>query len=141
MTGDITLGNLKRMLSWNQMPISQASLVYNTNTATSATTLTAANITGGNDEVTLALTGTLGAGANATLPTVAALVATQPNFVIGQTYKLRIVNFSSGNFSWTVVTNTGWTLNGTMTIAQNAARSFYISFQSRTAATLQSTIA
>ena len=115
------------------------SLAYNTNAATTSATLTAANISGGYAEVDLALTGTLGAGANATLPTVAALVAQLVNVVPGQTYKLRIVNGSSANFAWTVVTNTGWgTLNGTMTIAQNTWRDFIVKFTSLTAATLQS---
>lgn len=114
------------------------SFAYNTNTATSAVTLTAANITGGLDEVTLNLTGTLAAGANATLPTVANLVAALPAPAAGQSYKLRIINSSSGAFSWTVTTNTGWTLNGTMTVADNTWREFYLTLTSLTAATLQS---
>lgn len=111
---------------------------YTTNTATAGTTLTAANIYGGGiDETTLGLTGALGGAANAQLPTVAALVAVQPSFAIGTTYKLRIVNTSSGAFTWTITTNTGWTLTGAMTIPQNTWRDFYVTFTSATAATLQ----
>ena len=110
---------------------------YNTNAATSSTTLAAADISGGND-VCLNLTGALAAGANATLPTVAALVAAIPNVQAGQSYNVRIINSSSGAFAWTVLTNTGWTLNGTMTVNQNTWRDFYVTFTSTTAATLQS---
>lgn len=115
---------------------------YNTNTATAGTTLTGANISSAKDQVTLNMTGTLGAGANAQLPTVAALVTAmlaagiQP--YVGMTYELDVMNTSSANFSWTVTTNTGWTLTGTMTIAQNTFRRFYITLSSLTAATLQS---
>lgn len=113
---------------------------YNTNTATSGTTLTTANITGayGFVEITLGMTGTLGGAANAQLPLVATLQAAVPNPFTGQTWKLRIINASSANFAWTVTTNTGWTLTGTMSIAQNTWRDFYITFTSATAATLQS---
>lgn len=110
--------------------------VYKTNSATSATALTAANISGAPD-VVLNLTGTLGAAANAQLPTVAALVAAIPNAVSGQSYRLRIINSSSGAFAWTVTTNTGWTLGGTMSVAQNTFRDFVLTLTSLTAATLQ----
>jgi hypothetical protein len=111
--------------------------VYNTNTSTSGTTLTGANLTGGLLEVTLNMTGTLGGAANAQLPTVANLVAAIPNAIAGQSYKLRIINSSSGAFAWTVTTNTGWTLSGTMTIAQNTWRDFYVTLTTTAAAVLQ----
>lgn len=116
---------------------SQTNAAYNTNTAVASTVLTAANITGGYNEVTLNMTGTLTGAANEQLPTVAALVAAIPNAVAGQSYKLRIINSSSGNFAWTVTTNTGWTLSGNMAIAQNTWRDFYVTLTSLTAATLQ----
>ena len=56
---------------------------------------------------------------------------------IGSTYRLRVINRSSGNFAWTMTTNTGWTLTGTMTIAQNTWRDFVVTLTSLTAATLQ----
>jgi hypothetical protein len=112
---------------------------YGTNTAAASTTLTAANISGGTTENDLAMTGSLTAGANATLPTVAALYAALPAAlqVPGATYKLRLLNESSGAFAWTVLTNTGWTLSGTMTIAQTTYRDFIVTIVSATAATLQ----
>ncbi|GEM_PF-1584295 len=109
---------------------------YNTNAATSAATLSGANIVGATN-VTLALTGALAAAAALTLPTVANLLAALPNAQAGQTWRLRIINKSSGAFAWTVTTNTGWTLNGTMSIAQNTWRDFIVSLTSLTAATLQ----
>lgn len=119
------------------LPSFTTEVVYNTNSATSGTTLTGANISGAFNEVTLDLTGTLGGGANAQLPTVANLVAAIPNAVAGQSYKLRIINSSSGAFTWTVTTNTGWTLNGTMTIAQNTWRDFYLTLTTTSAAVLR----
>lgn len=110
---------------------------FNTNTATANTTLTAANITGAASEVYLALTGTLGGAANAQLPTVAAMLAAMQPATIGASFGLRIINRSSGAFAWTVTTNTGWTLNGTMSIAQNTWRDFVVTVTGSGTATLQ----
>lgn len=103
--------------------------------------LTGANIAGSVKTV-LNLTDALAAAANAELPTVASLIAAMETMGIvpeaGTSYELDVMNSSSGNFAWTVTTNTGWTLNGTMTIAQNTVRKFLVSFTSATAATLQS---
>jgi hypothetical protein len=119
------------------LPSFAGNFAYNTNTATSGTTLTGANVTGGQLEVVLNLTGTLGGGANAQMPTVANLVSAIPNAVAGQEYKLRIINSSSASDTWTVTTNTGWTLTGTMTIAQNTWREFFVSLTTLSAAVLQ----
>lgn len=78
-----------------------------TNSATTATTLTAANVTGAR-EVFLHMTGTLASGQALTLPTMASVIALLPSLQIGSTYKLRILNESSGAFSWTI-TNNSWT--------------------------------
>ena len=125
------------------VPIPQQ--VYNAvSTAPTANNLnlTGANITGGSSLVVLNLTAALSAGATNTLPTVAATVTALQtagmNPVSGCSYELDIYNSSSGNFSWTTTTNTGWTLNGTQTIAQNTYRRYIVSFQSLAAATLQS---
>ena len=113
---------------------------YNTNSSTGSMTLTAANVIGSFDAVFLNLTGALGGGANAQLPTVAAVAAATPAGIVaaGQGYTLVIINSSSNNFSWTVTTNTGWTLVNTMTVAQNTTRTFIVNFTSPTAATLTS---
>lgn len=131
----LSSGNVK-VVGVTSNTFDQASVKYNTNTATSGATLTAANISGAFD-VTLNLTGTLGGDANAQLPTVAALATALGGSVAGASYKLRVINSSSANHVWTITTNTGWTLNGTMTLAQNTFRDFYVTFTSATAASLQ----
>src|ERR1044072_5088262 len=123
--------------AWQCLLDSPQMAAFNSNTATSGATLTAANVTGGEATVDLALTGTLGAGANAQLPTVANLLQSMYAPAVGSTYRLRILNRSSANFAWTVTTNTGWTLAGTMSIAQNTWRDFVVTVMSLTAATLQ----
>ncbi len=120
------------------LPSAATNVVYNTNAATSGTTLTGANISGANQKVVLNLTGTLGGGANAQLPTVANLVSAIPNAAAGQSYELRVINSSSANFDWAITTNTGWTLSGTMTaIAQNTWRDFLVTLTTTSAAVLR----
>lgn len=115
---------------------------YNTNAATADVALTAADIQGPATQafcsmVILNMTGVLAAGHNAALPTVASLIAAFGLSGLGKfCYVLRIINTSSGAFSWTL-TNGGdanWTLNGTMTVAQNAFRDFLVTLDA-TAAT------
>lgn len=113
---------------------------YSTNSSTSAsTTLAAADISGGSEEHALGLTGAITAASNAQLPTVTALVTAIGNAVIGQTYKLRVINGGgSADGIWTLTTNTGWTLNGVVTVAPGTYRDFYVTLNSLTTATLQS---
>lgn len=99
---------------------------YNTNSATANTTLTAANVAGGISTVDLAMTGALAGAATATLPTVANLLPSLYSTSVGSSYRLRVINESSGNFAWTIGAATGWTLNGTMTIAQNTWRELVV---------------
>src|SRR6185312_14110571 len=99
---------------------------YHADSGTSAHVLTAANLTGAFAAVTLALTGALGAGANATTDTAANIIAAMPSPSVGTTYKLRIINESSGNFAWTIVGGSGVTVTGTATIAQNTWREFMV---------------
>jgi hypothetical protein len=115
-------------------------------TNTTSFTATAAQVSGSISTQVLNLTGTLGSGQNVTLPTAASIVtylATQGIIPqVGDSYELNIINSSGGAFAWTVLTNTGWTLNGTMTIAQNTMRRFAVTFNNVTtgsvAITLQS---
>lgn len=101
--------------------------IFNTASNTTGFTATQSQIMGAELTV-LNLSGTLGAGAALTLPTVATLLATltPQQAVVGSTVQLRILNASSAAFSWTVTTNTGWTLNGTMSIAQTTFRDFIV---------------
>jgi hypothetical protein len=65
-----------------------------------------------------------------------AAVSAQIAEAVGSSWVLRIKN-SAGAGTWTVVTNTGWTLTGTMTIATGTYRDFIVTFTSLTTATLQ----
>ena len=100
--------------------------VYHAESTVGAHVQTAANLTGSSIDVSLALTGALTAGANATTDTAANIVAAMPSPSVGTSYKLCIINESSGAFSWTVVGGTGVTVNGTATIAQNTWREFVV---------------
>jgi len=101
--------------------------VYNAATNTSGFTATQGQIMGAESTV-LNLTGTLGAGAALTLPTAAVMLATMTpqQGVVGSTTLLRVINSSGGAFAWTVTTASGWTLSGTMTVAQNTWRDFIV---------------
>lgn len=109
---------------------------YATNTATADATATGAQVAGA-EHCVLNLTGTLAAGHNLTTPTAAQIVAAIPNAVVGQTYRLRIINSSSGAFSWTVVAGTGVTLTGTATVAQNTWREWIVTLTTLTAVAMQ----
>jgi len=108
---------------------------YNAQTNTAAANLTASNMVARHAVVNM--TGTLAGAATLTLPTVAALVAFIPEWVVGMSMRMRLINSGGGAFAWTLTTATGWTLNGTMSVAQNTWRDFLITFQSATTATIQ----
>jgi hypothetical protein len=117
---------------------------YSTATNTTSFTATAAQICGGVSTTLLNLTGTLASGQNITLPTAASLI---PQLLsvglvpqVGDSFELNILNSSSAAFSWTVLTNTGWTLTGTMTIAQNTMRRFAVTFTNVTAGSVAVTL-
>ena len=124
--------------AWWVLATQPANSVFNTDSNAAAHTLTGASITGAENFVCLEMTGALAAGANLQLPTVAQLIAALHSPIVGSSYTLRIINASPGAFSWTITTNTGWTLNGTMSIAQNTYREFIVTLTSTAAATLQS---
>lgn len=116
-------------------------VVYNAAANTTAFTASGTQISGA-AQVYLNLTGTLGAGAALTLPTVAALIAALPAAVqsapTGLSWQLRVINSSGGAFAWTVTTNTGWTLGGTsQAIAQSTFQDYVLTITSPTTASLQ----
>lgn len=84
-------------------------------------TLTAAMIVGGNITYHRTLGGTT---PSLTLPLASAVDTALANIRTGQSYTLRIINTNSGTA--TIVTNTGWTLSGTLTLATNTWREFVI---------------
>lgn len=118
--------------------------IYGVNAATSAATLTVANVLGSAaangvpDTIVLNMTGTLAGAANATTPTAAAWIAAIPNVILGNAYILRVINSGAGAFSWTVVGGTSVTVTGTATVAQNTWREFIVAFPTATTVTLQS---
>lgn len=75
---------------------------------------------------------------NLQMPTATNLVAAIPNAQIGMSYMLNIRNGSGAANTATITTNTGITLTGTMTIAQNVTRTFVVTLTSLTAVTVQS---
>lgn len=105
--------------------------IYNAAANTTGFTATQSQIMGA-EQTVLELTGTIGAGAALTLPTVATLLATltPQQAVAGSTTGLRIGRGANGAFNWTVTANTGWTLNGTQTIAQSTFRDFIVQITS-----------
>lgn len=100
------------------------SLTYPTVTpATEATaaavTYTTAQVLGG-----LILRDPAGAGRADLLPTAAALVAAIVGAAVGAAFEFTIRNTADAAETITVTTNTGLTLSGTMTIAQNNTKRF-----------------
>lgn len=102
-------------------------------TDASAVTFTAAQVVGG-----LILRDPNGAGRADLVPTVASLYTELARPEAGQSFEFTIRNTADAAETITVTTNTGWTLSGTMTIAQNNSKRFLVVFASPTAATLYS---
>lgn len=121
--------------AWTVSTVSPVAAVYNTNNAATSTTLTAANITGAQQYVALSLTGAPVGAVNATLPTVANTVIAMHAPSSASSFELRIINNSAQ--VWTVVTNTGWTTGGTMTLAATSWRDFIVKLTGLTTATIQ----
>lgn len=100
-------------------------------------TLTGAQIAGAAD-VTVNMTATLGGAGTLNTPTAANWIAAIPNAQVGASYRLRIINSSGGAFAWTVTAgDVNVTLNGTMTIAQNTWRDFYVTVATATTISVQ----
>lgn len=84
-------------------------------------TLTAAMVSGG---LQTYHTSTGGTTPSLTLPLGTDMDTALPDIRTGESYVLRIINANSGTA--TVVTNTGWTLTGTLTLATNTWRDFVV---------------
>lgn len=100
--------------------------VYNAAANTASFTASPSQIMGAENTV-LVLTGTAGAGVALTLPTALALAQalTPQQAVVSSSIWLRVINVATTQ-TVTVTTNTGWTLNGTMTIATTTYRDFLV---------------
>jgi len=108
---------------------------YTAATNTAAFTATGAQVAGA-AQVVLDLTGSLAGDLAITLPTAANIVAAIPYPSVGENYRLRVIN-TGGGHTWTVTTNTGLTLTGTMTVATNTWRDFIVTLTSLTAVAVQ----
>ena len=69
-----------------------------------------------------------GAGRSDVFPTAADLLAAVPGAVVGTSFIVTIRNTADAAETITMTTNTGLTLSGTMTIAQNAQKDFLVNF-------------
>ena len=107
-------------------------------THTTSFTATVGQIYSGAVEAVLELKGTLAAAANITTPNAATLFQSISNCIVGQTFKFRVVNSSTGAYTWTVVAGTGGTVVGTATVPQNTWREYLVTFTSPSTATYQS---
>lgn len=129
--------------TWHTIMTSTApNQTYSTAANTTNFTATGTQICGGQAEVYFDLTGTLGSNQALTLPTVAQLVAAMTaaglNPQPGMTWELTII-YRNGTNTWTVTTNTGWTLTNTMTITgAGVGRKFIISLTTLSAAVIKS---
>jgi hypothetical protein len=83
--------------------------------------------------------GAFGAGVSDITPTAALLIAAVPNWQIGGSYVLRVINANSGGaYTLTVTSGASVTLTGTMTMAQNTWRDFQVTYTGAGTVTLQS---
>lgn len=93
---------------------------YASNAATTAATVTAAQIAGGGNLHVMDMTGTLAGSAALTTPTAAQIIAVLPNFQVGDSYILRVINRTAATQAWTLTGGSNVTVNGTATIAAAA---------------------
>ena len=97
--------------------IATPKMTVTTKTSAAGYTISAAELLGG----FISDTSSTGAIA-ATLPTVAAVVALLPGWVVGTSFRLVYKNL--GDQTVTLTTGTTWTMTGTMTIAATKYREF-----------------
>ena len=122
--------------AWTAASATTKNASYNASASAVSFTASGAQITGGSAFVELDLTGNPAGAANVTLPTVAQMVAAMHSPLPGSSFELRVKN-SANSAGWTIVTSTGWTLNGTMSIATTTWRDFVITVNSTSTATIQ----
>lgn len=94
-------------------------MTVTTTSTASAVTFSASEVLGG-----IILRDPNGAGRADLVPTAASLVAAISNPNVGNAFRFTIRNTADAAETITVTTNTGATLSGTMTIAQNNSKDF-----------------
>ncbi len=87
----------------------------------------------------LEMTGSTSGSSALTMPTVALMLAAFPNWVIGQSYDLTVVNDSGNNWVVTGGGGTGWTIStavgGSATVPTGSKTTFVVTLTSATAIT------
>ncbi|HYD54582.1 MAG TPA: hypothetical protein VEA99_18250 [Gemmatimonadaceae bacterium] len=109
--------------------------VVSTIATAAAVTFSAAQVLGG-----LILRDPAGAGRADLLPTAADLLALMPSPAVGMGFEFTIRNTADAAETITVTTNTGLTLSGTMTIAQNNTKRFLVVFTNVTTGSVAATV-
>ena len=104
-----------------------------THTTTGIVTFSGAELLGG-----LILRDPNGAGRADKVPTAANLMLALNKPTIGASFEFTIRNTANGDETITLTTNTGATMSGTMTIAQNNTKRFMVVVNSPTAYTVYS---
>jgi len=108
-------------------------IVFTDVTTAAAVTFTPAQLLGG-----LVLRDPNGGARADLVPTLAALKEAVPDPTVGRAFQFTIRNTADVAETITLTTNTGATLSGTMTIAQNNQKTFLAVFTSSTSTTLGS---
>lgn len=127
----------KNVTRLNALELVEGRAIGQTDVTTIATaaavTFTAAQVLGG-----LILRDPAGAGRADLVPTAADLIAAMNNPAIGASFEFTIRNTADAAETITVTTNTGVTLSGTMTIAQNNSKRFLVRVDSPTTVSVYS---
>jgi hypothetical protein len=97
-------------------------------TATTVSTAGAVTYTAAQLKTGMILRDPNGAARADLFPTAANLLAAVPGAIVGTSFIVTIRNTADAAETITMTTNTGLTLSGTMTIAQNEQKSFLVTF-------------
>lgn len=127
MTGDVTLGALRRFNVTGLPPIK-----YTTAAPTASGTFAAGQLTGADITVFTSTTSTPG---TLTSRTAAQMYADTPSAFPNQKYLLRV--FHTGSGTLTVGAGSNVTITGTATISTATWRDFMVTFNTASTATLQ----
>lgn len=115
-----------------------------TNGQTAAATLTAlqmignpsnTSVVGPPQQAFMLCNGSTSGSTTFTTPTVAAMVAAFPNWLVGSSYEFDIINAATGN-NVVLGAGTGVTISGTATVSNNTWRKYLVTLTSATAITI-----
>lgn len=124
-----TTGTVQALAPTNVLPPAKFSTI-NVTTGT----LAAGNASGA---AFTALTSTNGTPGSQAMRTPALVLTDTPGLAVGMSYVLFITNTGAGVFTLATDSGSGFTMTGTMTIAQNTTRTFIVTINSSTTGTVQ----